>query len=111
MGDALGAGAGAGGLGPDQGAYRAVRPVQQDGQDWRNLFEKFAVCFDLIYETTHLSGMENQPLNGRREVIYVKLVSGWWEFFMICLHIIVQGIILIYVILNFLNLKKHTGKD
>nr|WCS65946.1 hypothetical protein [Torque teno Leptonychotes weddellii virus 2] len=66
----------------------------------------YKVCFDLLYDTgLCFTGMDNnQPF-------YVKLVTGWWEFFMLCLQLLIQAVVLTSVILLAIERLKQCGKD
>nr|WCS65958.1 hypothetical protein [Torque teno Leptonychotes weddellii virus 2]WCS66066.1 hypothetical protein [Torque teno Leptonychotes weddellii virus 2] len=67
----------------------------------------YKVCFDLLYDTgVCFSGMENPDA-----VYYVKLVTGWWEFFMLCLQLCIQAVVLTSVILLAIERLRQCGKD
>nr|WCS66006.1 hypothetical protein [Torque teno Leptonychotes weddellii virus 2] len=60
----------------------------------------YKVCFDLLYDTgLCFTGMD------------VKLVTGWWEFFMLCLQLLIQAVVLTSVILLAIERLKQCGKD
>nr|WCS65950.1 hypothetical protein [Torque teno Leptonychotes weddellii virus 2]WCS65986.1 hypothetical protein [Torque teno Leptonychotes weddellii virus 2]WCS65990.1 hypothetical protein [Torque teno Leptonychotes weddellii virus 2]WCS66078.1 hypothetical protein [Torque teno Leptonychotes weddellii virus 2]WCS66094.1 hypothetical protein [Torque teno Leptonychotes weddellii virus 2] len=66
----------------------------------------YKVCFDLLYDTgLCFTGMDNSQL------YYVKLVTGWWEFFMLCLQLLIQAVVLTSVILLAIERLKQCGKD
>nr|WCS66062.1 hypothetical protein [Torque teno Leptonychotes weddellii virus 2] len=42
---------------------------------------------------------------------YVKLVTGWWEFFMLCLQLCIQAVVLTSVILLAIERLRQCGKE
>ncbi|AHA86832.1 ORF2 [Seal anellovirus 3] len=73
-----------------------------------------AVSFDLIYQTDdhdyciRFPGMDNNQI----PLVRVKIEgAGWWSGFLICLQIVTQLAVLIYVTLNYINTKRPSGSS
>nr|ASA48764.1 hypothetical protein [Torque teno Leptonychotes weddellii virus-2]ASA48908.1 hypothetical protein [Torque teno Leptonychotes weddellii virus-2] len=66
----------------------------------------YKVCFDLLFDTgLCFTGMDSV------DPLHVKLVTGWWEFFMLCLQLLIQSVVLTSVILLAIERLKQCGKD